>query len=219
MLRARDHRGGRRSARSSRPFTPPVLADPVQLEQVLLNLAVNALRRDAGGRTAHDRGERRGARRVVRAPALRCAAGALRLPARHGQRHRDGPATRERIFEPFFTTKAGGARGSACRRCTASCGRAAGTSGCTASRASGSTFKVYLPVATGEVTAAEDDAPGRWRALRRHGNHPGGRGRGARARRDAARCSSDAATACCWPTTGSRRCASPPTSRGPSTCC
>ena len=84
----------------------PVEIDPGQLEQVLVNLAVNA--RDAmpdGGRLLIEVEPGR-ARRGVRLHAPGHRAGLLR-PAQ-GQRHRRGgmdAETVERVFEPFFTTK------------------------------------------------------------------------------------------------------------------
>ena len=57
--------------------------------------------------------------------------------------------TRARIFEPFFTTKGRGeGTGLGLRPSTASLSRAAGPSGSTASRARGTTFKIYFPRAS-----------------------------------------------------------------------
>ena len=74
---------------------PPVLADPTQLEQVVMNLAVNA--RDAmphGG--------------VLIVTTDACPAGGVRLAVRDTGSGMDA-ATRAQVFEPFFTTKPAGA--------------------------------------------------------------------------------------------------------------
>ncbi|MBK9516153.1 MAG: response regulator [Anaeromyxobacter sp.] len=82
---------------------PPVLADPGQVEQVVLNLAVNA--RDAvrpGGRIV-----------ISTAPVEVVEAGADRRPGRYGAIvvQDDGAGIEAdvlpHIFEPFFTTKGG----------------------------------------------------------------------------------------------------------------
>ena len=101
-----DRRGHR--ARASRSAgSPAVRADPGQLEQVLLNLVVNArdAMPDGGGLTIETptaRGRRYAAGiPATGRPALRDARRAYRHRRRHG-RGRSGA----RIFEPFFTTKA-----------------------------------------------------------------------------------------------------------------
>jgi CheY-like chemotaxis protein len=87
------------------PDVPPVLADPAQIEQVVLNLAVNA--RDAmpgGGRLIID------VDRVTLDAPLGPAASAV-PPGQYARlRFTDSgrgirPDVRSRIFEPFFTTK------------------------------------------------------------------------------------------------------------------
>ncbi len=89
---------------------PPVVADPVQIEQVLLNLAVN------GSEAMPDGG-------VLSIAVSDVALGESYAHRHHGVQpgHYVCPvvtdsgvgmdrATRERIFEPFFTTKTGGTR-------------------------------------------------------------------------------------------------------------
>jgi two-component system cell cycle sensor histidine kinase/response regulator CckA len=87
---------------------PHVNADPVQVEQVLLNLAVNA--RDAmpeGGRLAF--ATRRATLDPERARAVGCTrTGPFCTLTVADTGHGMDAATRARIFEPFFTTKAPG---------------------------------------------------------------------------------------------------------------
>jgi C4-dicarboxylate-specific signal transduction histidine kinase len=75
---------------------PTVIADPVQMQQVILNLVVNAA--DA---------MRTGQPRVLTVQSGRSAAGLVRVAIEDS-----GPgiseADRQRIFDPLFTTKAGG---------------------------------------------------------------------------------------------------------------
>jgi PAS domain S-box-containing protein len=84
---------------------PPVLADPVQLEQVLLNLCINA--RDAIGEHGTIR-----LRVDHAADSGHCASCTARLEGRHwlafevaDDGRGMGPEVLERMFEPFFTTK------------------------------------------------------------------------------------------------------------------
>ncbi|GLC25232.1 ATP-binding protein [Roseisolibacter agri] len=93
------------------PGLPSVLADPGQIEQVLLNLVVNA--RDA--LAADDRDARivvRTGRRDVDAADVRRVLGAEGAPGRYVTLAVEDSgvgideATLARIFEPFFTTKA-----------------------------------------------------------------------------------------------------------------
>lgn len=77
---------------------PPVMADPVQLQQVLINLVRNAI--DATVATP-------GARREVIVRAERDAEGMVEVSVvDHG--HGLPPEVAERLFHPFFTTKSSG---------------------------------------------------------------------------------------------------------------
>ncbi len=131
MLQRAARRGHRRSRSTPAPRrSATVRADPGQIEQVLLNLAVNA--RDAmpsGGRLALATAQRRRSTR----PDAAASPGARR--ARYVVLSRDAtPASAwtaealARIFEPFFTTKERrqGHRASASPPSTASCSSTAG---------------------------------------------------------------------------------------------
>ena len=122
---------------------PVVDADPGQLEQVLLNLVVNA--RDAvkpGGQVAIEAG-------VVALPGGDGRPGGphLRLAVQDDGVGMD-ERTRQRIFEPFFTTKAEG-KGTGLGLATVY-GAVQQHGGFVSVRSApgrGSTFEVYLPVA------------------------------------------------------------------------
>ncbi|MBI5070913.1 MAG: response regulator [Deltaproteobacteria bacterium] len=81
---------------------PPLLADAGQVEQVILNLAVNA--RDAMQSGGHLRISARRARPEELRPGATAPAGFVRLSVED-----DGPGmtpeVKSRLFEPFFTTK------------------------------------------------------------------------------------------------------------------
>ncbi len=111
-----------------------VCVDFVQMELAILNLAANA--RDAMPRGGTLRIETFDA--SIEAPEGEAPCGPCVGLSLRDTGSGMGQATLAHVFEPFFTTKElGRARGWVCRRCTGSCGRAAGTSRWLASRAGG----------------------------------------------------------------------------------
>jgi EAL domain-containing protein (putative c-di-GMP-specific phosphodiesterase class I)/signal transduction histidine kinase/ligand-binding sensor domain-containing protein/CheY-like chemotaxis protein len=156
----------------------PCRIDPVQLQQVLLNLALNA--RDAmpgGGRLAMELGP-------CRAGAELQAAGLdpARPYARIAVRDSGGGMSseeRSRIFEPFFTTKApgkGSGLGLAISQTIVK--QAGGALRVESTPGAGATFLVYLPVApdhaepVGEQAAIDRDRDEIRAILRRYGASP-----------------------------------------------
>jgi CheY-like chemotaxis protein len=138
----------------------PVFIDPGQLEQVLLNLAVNA--RDAmprGGRLAvtveNTTLEPEGAAPLELEPG-----GYVRLTARD-----DGvgmePEVCSRVFEPFFTTKEGRSFGLGLSTCYGIVRQAGGAISVTSAPGAGATFRVHLPRTTAArpVAASEVAEP------------------------------------------------------------
>ncbi len=129
--------------------TPPVVIDPGQLEQVVLNLAVNA--RDAmpdGGRLEFSVRPRAACARGAEGPwALLCV-----RDTGHGM----DAATQARIFEPFFTTKGKG-RGTGLGLATVH-GVVAQLGGCIeveSAPGEGAEFVICFPGAPGPLDAVE----------------------------------------------------------------
>ncbi|MFO1325055.1 MAG: PAS domain S-box protein [Burkholderiales bacterium] len=140
---------------------PAVLADPVQLEQVLLNLCINA--RDAIDGT----GSIRVTLRRVAQDGVFCAS--CRAPV-HGAyveiAVRDSgtgipPEVVDRMFEPFYTTKDVG-KGSGMGLSTAHgiVHEHDGHIAVDSRVGSGATFRVLLPVPVDELAAPAGDSPG-----------------------------------------------------------
>ena len=136
------------------PTVAPVLADPAQIEQVLLNLIVNA--RDAmpnGGRirvstenaelTAGDPDTTQSGLAPGRYAMLAVADNGIGMDQ----------STQARIFEPFFTTKETG-RGTGLGLATVYgiVRQSGGAVTVTSERHRGASFRVFLPAVTGETT-------------------------------------------------------------------
>jgi PAS domain S-box-containing protein len=142
---------------------PPVLADPGQVEQVLLNLVANARDAivDAGGagrivvRTGH---------RVVDASEVRRLLGVEGAPGRYVTLAVEDTgagideATLARIFEPFFTTKAPNAgTGLGLAVVHGIVRQAGGVVVAHSVPGRGSTFTTYWPEANGSAVAAPSE--------------------------------------------------------------
>ncbi|WP_119965675.1 PAS domain-containing hybrid sensor histidine kinase/response regulator [Simplicispira lacusdiani] len=135
---------------------PPVLADPTQVEQALLNLCTNAI---------HAIGDARGAVRVEAVaahPDQRLGLPSGDYVAISVQDNGPGmdAATLERIFEPFFTTKpVGQGTGLGLSVVHGVMRTHAGAVDVHSTPGDGSRFTLYFPVAQASVPAAEMHVP------------------------------------------------------------
>ena len=131
-----------------------ILADPAQIEQVLLNLIVNA--RDAmpaGGRIQVSTANVTLTMGSAESTHTGLAPGRyVRMTVSDSGIGMD-QATQARIFEPFFTTKETG-RGTGLGLSTVygTIRQTGGAITVTSERNQGASFRVYLPAITGEVT-------------------------------------------------------------------
>ncbi len=126
------------------PGTAPVTMDPVQGEQLLMNLAVNARDAMPGGGSLC-------IRTAITEDSVRISVmdTGLGMPL----------DVQERAFEPFFTTKdAGKGTGLGLSTCMAIVRRTGGSIEIKSSPGSGTTFEIVLPRAKAR---AEDDSPDR----------------------------------------------------------
>ena len=134
-----------------------VRADPVQIEQVIMNLAINA--KDAmaagGNLTIETRNVRLDRRHSRRYPGVEPGRYCLLVVTDTG--HGMDQETLEHVFEPFFTTKGVG-RGTGLGLATVY-GIVKGHGGhvtCTSEPGAGTRFEIYLPVADEEEEAVPD---------------------------------------------------------------
>jgi len=143
------------------PALPPVLADPGQVEQVVVNLVVNA--RDAiAGRGRID----------VSTRAVEVTAGSPDRPAGHhavlAVRDSGGgmaPDVLAHAFEPFFSTKGGKGTGLGLATVYGIVRQHGGFVEVTSAPGQGSTFEVHLPLAPAGEPLAPSLEPGAQRAL------------------------------------------------------
>jgi signal transduction histidine kinase/CheY-like chemotaxis protein len=146
-------------------FTPAsdlcsVQADPGQVEQVLMNLAVNA--RDAmpdGGKLqVHTANVDIGLAEAARRPAMAVGSYALISVADTG--HGMDEETKAHIFEPFFTTKeVGKGTGLGLATVYGIVKQSRGYIWVESQPGQGTTFEIFLPSTTATPTAAVVDAP------------------------------------------------------------
>ncbi len=129
------------------PDLPPVRADPVQLEQVLLNLVANS--RDAMPAGGDLRVETR------RAPASAAPArpAAVVVSVRDTGRGME-PAVAAQAFEPFFSTKLGGSAGLGLATVREVVAEAGGWLALSSRPGEGTTVEVHLPEAQPAATPA-----------------------------------------------------------------
>ncbi len=143
------------------PSPAPIRADPGQLEQVLLNLALNA--RDAmprgGTLTVETFAAEIEDEYLRRRPGVSVRPGAYVVLAVSDTGHGMGPETLAHAFEPFFTTKGvGHGTGLGLSTVYGIVKQSEGYVWGYSEPGQGSTFKVYLPVARTHIVAEAPEA-------------------------------------------------------------
>jgi PAS domain S-box-containing protein len=142
----------------------PVKADPVQIEQVLVNLAANArdAMPDGGTFTLETRNVTVGPGDETERQALPAGDYVLLTAADTGTGM--DTETRAHLFEPFFTTKGEKGTGLGLATCYGIVTQHGGLIACDSQRGAGASFRVYLPRsqdAPGEATAIPNTLRGR----------------------------------------------------------
>ena len=173
--------GERSASPDHEPGLVPIRADRRQLEQVLMNLVVNARDAMPEGGTIRSRRSDASTSRCERDRAV-VACGAICRSSGHRYRTRHPPDKLSKIFEPFWTTKRPGrAPGSACRRPTASSSRPAASSSPTASSAKAPSSRSISRPNGPDARRCRCRRPARGglpAQTRGHGDPAAGRGRG-----------------------------------------
>ena len=137
------------------PHAVPVFADAHQLEQVIMNLAVNARHAmPAGGRLSLETSVAAWDEHAAASWQARQGRWALLTVADTGSGMDE--ATRQRMFEPFFTTKASGT-GLGLSMVQGIVAQSGGHIDVDSAPGSGTAFRIYLPLQGG--TAAEVTRP------------------------------------------------------------
>ena len=141
------------------PETPAVRADRGQLEQVLINLALNA--RDAmeqGGRLTMETDDAASAGSELRQGDWDVPAGSYAMLTVHDTGHGMDPETLDRIFEPFFTTKpAGQGTGLGLAVVHGIIHQSGGFVRARSRPDAGTTFTIYLPAVPASIDAAPSE--------------------------------------------------------------